>query len=238
MQINEEKYIPCGIVEIEDIDTGEIVYKTHNMIVEQGRKKILDQMFPENGTSNSYTSCFKFFETNHRDLTVPNMTIVQSGSVTDASTQCNITDMTIDGTDGNLSEIVLDSKSYEIENEDGRVLCKRTTNGNTATDTVIGNTTGTHYPVLTGANPDSPLADNEQLVIKFTDNQDNTNGRINYVFHICCSKQDENNPKKAITAIGLAFKDGDVWKLFSRAAIDPVFMRPGRRYVMHYTLHF
>ena len=55
----------------------------------------------------------------------------------------------------------------------------------------------------------------------------------------------KNAGSKQITALGLVYKNDDVeisdntdFILFSRAVVDPVYMRAGRTYVIHYTIYF
>lgn len=49
----------------------------------------------------------------------------------------------------------------------------------------------------------------------------------------------DTNNNIIITGIGIEYKESeDSSILFSRAYIDPVYMRPGRKYLVHYTLYF
>ena len=230
MTINETKYSPIGLVQVEEVETGKIVYETHNMIVESGRNRIVHSLFPADNNATDYTAgnLYKFYERNHRNLTVPNMTI--ETTVTDASTQCAKSDIIYDdGEDNNLSEIVLSTKTYDISGHtDGRKLYIRTTDGDTVTDEEWS---GVSYNPNNG---DEQLQDNQSLVIKFVDTYSSTNR----IIHICCNDV-HASAGRAITAVGLLyFIGGQTMTLFSRAAIDPIFMRPGRHYIMHYTLHF
>ena len=310
MTVNEEKYTPVGIVEVEDIDSGEIVYKTHNMIVASGRLALLNRV-----CGNGTYDLRKFYEINHRAVTVPNMIIKKQDNYTDSATQCNekeiffddpikyiaatsqpttqeemdagsyfillngeyvsaagstfdssTTYYVVDSSNSvNLSEIVLESKSYELDtrSKTDRKLYLRITHDSKITDYEIkayeeegkyngkcifktGLTDKINIDVagaiktIEEAKSDIGLEDdNYELVIKFTDTLDTSN--MCKIFHICCSHPDANNPVQALSSVGLLIKkseSGVVNDLFSRATIDPVFMRPGRRYVMHYTLHF
>ena len=331
MNINEEKYTPVGLVEVEDLETGEIVYKTHNMIVQEGREKILKVLFNEQNVSFS-----KFFEIDHRNLTVPNMTIVSSAI--DKSTQCDIANMFINGESDALSKVNLSQMSYSLDGKTDRKLYAVLDNNTPTNPSTIEIISG-QYPLkprpdtsslvtlsenakmLNTADPaeitasiDSSILSGEgtklsEIEYSWTESSDNTVieitisnddrdlptvctiepagigtslieftvsgmlnetkvtykaycsvtvsafggtqvkslrlvfedtnddlsiGKINRIIHICC----EATASKAITAVGLVFKEDGSWKLFSRAAIDPVFMRSGRYYIMHYTLHF
>lgn len=50
---------PIGEIVIKDFETGEIVYQTHNMIVEEGRKLIYEKVF----SINDFSDFYPYFET-------------------------------------------------------------------------------------------------------------------------------------------------------------------------------
>mgnify|MGYP003301991246 CR=1 FL=1 len=53
MNINENRYTPVGKVQIVDAETNEVVYETHNMIVESGRKLINQAIFGAPGQTEN-----------------------------------------------------------------------------------------------------------------------------------------------------------------------------------------
>lgn len=146
---NCEKFTPIGIVEIYDAETGELVYKTHNMIVKSGRSLILNAVF--GGASLKKAKFSKFYES------------------------------------GSLDNSVLTTADMALPEN-----------------------------IVSEAFNDNDVLDSDNLCMKI-------------------NLEIKNSAKTVpISAIGTSY-DG---KLFSRAAIDPVYMRPNRTYKCTYTMYF
>jgi len=181
MNINENQYSLTGLVKIYDAETNELVYETHNMIVESGRKLILKAIF--NKSALDPAKFKKYYETNNEALTTPNMAY--------SNIQSNVSET--------MAAIATTSGSTVTYNQ--------------TTVTTPGSATQTTY----------------------TDTV-NENG-ICMEMHFKIAKA--TNVMEPVTAIGLLYNtSGSNYTLFSRAAIDPVFMRPDRVYICHYTLYF
>ena len=183
-----DKLNPVGLVEIVDCESGECVYKTHNMIVDTGRQLILNALFKSGGEILKQANFIKYAEKNNQTITTPEFVYindkVNSSNVPYSVRESNIL------TDG-------------IQN------------------TSINTTTA-----ITGPNETT-----------YTDKLDAENIKIELHFKIAYEKG--NATYLPITSIGLLYKKDDGTKvLFSRAAIDPVYMRYGRTYIVHYTIYF
>lgn len=186
MNINEEKYIPNGVVEIIDAETGEKVYETHNMIVQSGRQLILGAIFNSSGTAFNTTNFKKFLEKQNADLTTPTM------SYSDIS-----------------SNLLNDSD-----------IINRTINTTINQDQNIDN--------LTSLLESGKTIDLNKLYDKF----DTNNLCMVMTFGVDFSST--SSQYSYITAVGLTYGQ----TLFSRANINPVYMRNGRKYVIRYTMYF
>lgn len=185
MNINEEKYIPNGVVEIIDAETGEKVYETHNMIVQSGRQLILGAIFNSAGTAFDTTKFKKFLEKQNADLTTPTMSysdissnLLNDSDIINPNIKTQATDQNID----NLTSLLESGKTIDLN----KLYDKFDTN-------------------------------NLCMVMTFGVDFSSTSSQYSY-----------------ITAVGLTYEQ----TLFSRANINPVYMRNGRKYVIRYTMYF
>lgn len=185
MNINEEKYIPNGVVEIIDAETGEKVYETHNMIVQSGRKLILGAIFNSAETAFNTTKFKKFLEKQNADLTTPTM------SYSDISSNL------LDDSDIINRTIKTQATEQNIDNLTSLLESGKTINLNKLYDKFDIN--------------------NLCMVMTFGVDFSSTSSQYSY-----------------ITAVGLTYEQ----TLFSRANINPVYMRNGRKYVIRYTMYF
>lgn len=188
---NTERYMPVGRVEIVEADTGKVVYTTHNIIVKEGRKLIINSIFNDI-TNNANTNIldiknFRFF--------------YQLGSNTT---------MRLTSADDTYSTY---EKKYNINEpitNDGTSYYLYTINNNVKSKSVI-NTSAT-----------DPYITMDCEIISSAINNASTS--IDY---------------EKIVAIGLIYEKASNEKyLFSRAVIDPVYMNPNKKYIVHYTMYF